>query len=99
MAASIHTFSQSKEEVDGTDILAIPRKAIELLEADDSEKIVNISGGWELLAQGLLYGCYGRPNLVSKIVCNNIDKSEEELVDLPQVIFELSEGKKAFLRQ
>ncbi|MCX8198049.1 MAG: CRISPR-associated CARF protein Csa3 [Candidatus Micrarchaeota archaeon] len=87
----------TKEEVDGTDILAIARKAIELLEADDSEKIVNISGGWKLLAQGLLYGCYARPHLVSKIVCNNIDKSEEELVDLPKFSFELSEGKKAVL--
>ena len=87
----------SKVEVDGTDILGITRKAIELLEADDSEKIVNISGGWKLLAQGLLYGCYARPSLVSRIVCNNLDEGEEALVDLPKFTFELSNGKRAVL--
>jgi len=87
----------SKVEVDGTNILAIAKKTIELLEADDTEKIVNISGGWKLLAQGLLYGCYARPARVCRIICNNLDKSEEELVDLPNFTFELSNGKRAIL--
>jgi len=87
----------SKVEVDGADIIAITKKAIELLEADDSEKIVNISGGWKLLAQGLLYGCYARPYRVCRIVCNNLDRDEEELVDLPKLTFELSNGKRAIL--
>ena len=87
----------SKVEVDGTDIIGITKKTIELLEADDSEKIVNISGGWKLLAQGLLYGCYARPSRVARIVCNNLDKGEEELVDLPKFTFELSNGKRAIL--
>ena len=87
----------SKVEVDGTDIVGITKKTIELLEADDSEKIVNISGGWKLLAQGLLYGCYARPNRVSRIVCNNLDKGDESLVDLPNLTFEISDGKRAIL--
>jgi len=86
-----------KVEVDGTDIVGITKKTIELLEADDSEKIVNISGGWKLLAQGLLYGCYARPDRVCRIVCNNLDKAEGELVDLPKFTFELSNGKRAIL--
>lgn len=87
----------TKVEVDGTDIVGITRKTIELLEVDDSEKIVNISGGWKLLAQGLLYGCYARPHRVCRIVCNNLDKGDEELVDLPKFTFELSNGKRAIL--
>ena len=86
-----------KIEVDGTDIVGITKETIELLEMDDSEKIVNISGGWKLLAQGLLYGCYARPDRVSRIVCNNLDEGEEALVDLPKFTFELSNGKRAIL--
>ena len=87
----------SKIEVDGTDIVEITKKTIELLEADKSEKIINISGGWKLLAQGLLYGCYARPPLVSRIVCNNLDKGDESLVDLAKFTFDMSSSKRAIL--
>ena len=87
----------SKIEVDGTDIVEITKKTIELLEADKSEKIINISGGWKLLAQGLLYGCYARPSLVSRIVCNNLDKGDESLVDLAKFTFDMSSSKRAIL--
>lgn len=94
------TFSQAAEvkvvELDGSDILSIAKKTIELLEADDSEKVVNISGGWKLLSQGVLYGCYARPDRVSRIICNNLDK-ENELVDLPKFTFEMSNGKRSVL--
>ena len=87
----------TKVEVDGTDIVSITKRMIELLEADDSEKIVNISGGWKLLAQGLLYGCYARPTRVSRIVCNNLDKGDESLVDLAKFTFDISSSKRAVL--
>ena len=87
----------SKIEVDGTDIVEITKKTIDLLEEDKSEKIVNISGGWKLLAQGLLYGCYARPSLVSRIVCNNLDKGDESLVDLAKFTFDMSSSKRAIL--
>jgi CRISPR locus-related DNA-binding protein len=88
----------SRTEVDGADLYGIAQETIKLLEADDSVKVVNITGGWKLLAQGLLYGCYARPNRVSKIVCNNIEK-ENEIVELPKFTFELKNGKRSILEE
>ncbi|MCX6777271.1 MAG: hypothetical protein NT157_00090 [Candidatus Micrarchaeota archaeon] len=60
-------------QVNGSDLLSTAEDTVKLLERDDSKKIVNVSGGWKLLAQGVLYGCYARPELVEKIVCNNLE--------------------------
>lgn len=83
-------------EVPGSDLLAIAKKAIELIENED-RPIVNVSGGWKLLAQGVIYGCYARSHLVSKIICNDIERNTP--VELPKLTYGLSEPKKQLLRE
>ena len=56
-------------EVDPGDVFAVAKKTVELLEKN-THVSVNVSGGWKLMAQGVLYGCYAKPELVDKIVCN-----------------------------
>lgn len=82
-------------KVDGSNLIEIATKTIEKLEDSPNPVIINISGGWKLLAQGVLYGCYARPELVLKIVCNKIE--DNTLVELPKLSFGLSSAKKELL--
>jgi len=82
--------------VDGNDLMGIANETIKLLEEDDTKKVVNISGGWKLLAQGMLYGCYARPYMVSRIVCNDMEHNDQ-IVDLPILSLSISNGKRAAL--
>ncbi|MBU0591686.1 MAG: CRISPR-associated CARF protein Csa3 [Candidatus Micrarchaeota archaeon] len=84
-------------KVNGSDLVGVAKKTVELLENEEGKKIVNISGGWKLLAQGVLYGCYARPELVEKIVCNNIE--DNTLIELPKLSFNLSSAKKELLEE
>lgn len=84
-------------QVNGSDLLAIAEDTVKLLEKDDSRKIVNVSGGWKLLAQGVLYGCYARPELVEKIVCNDIEHNT--VVEMPKLSFGLTSAKKELLEE
>ncbi len=59
--------------------------------------IVNVSGGWKLLSQGVMYGCYARPELVSKIICNSIE--DNSIVELPKLGFGLSTAKRELLEE
>src|SRR3989339_199791 len=43
-------------KVKGADLLSIAKMTVTLLEKEEGRKIVNISGGWKLLAQGVLHG-------------------------------------------
>ncbi|PIU10158.1 hypothetical protein COT30_00685 [Candidatus Micrarchaeota archaeon CG08_land_8_20_14_0_20_49_17] len=81
--------------VDCADIFAVAKKTVELLEKNN-RAIVNVSGGWKLMAQGVLYGCYARPELVEKIVCNELPDLNK-LVELPKLTFGLSEPKRELL--
>lgn len=87
--------------VPGPNLVEIAKMTAELLESlkkEDKRVIVNISGGWKLLSQGVLYGCYARPGCVDKIVCNNIEDEEKiELVELPKFSFGLKSSKKDVL--
>lgn len=85
-------------KVKGSDLLAIAKTTINLVESEEGRKIVNISGGWKLLAQGMLYGCYARPELVEKIVCNNLEE-DNAIVELPKLCFGLSTAKKNLLKE
>jgi len=79
-------------EVNGSDVYEIAKTTVGLLEKYKSDTIfVNVSGGWKLLAQGVLYGCYVRSNLVSKIVCNNLQ--DNSVLELPKFRFEFSGSK------
>jgi CRISPR-associated protein Csa3 len=76
-------------------LLEVASKTVEILEESSTPAIVNVSGGWKLLAQGVLYGCYARPELVLKIVCNKVE--DNTLVELPKLSFGLSAVKKELL--
>jgi len=92
------TVAEIKEvEVDASDIFAVAKKTVELLEKNN-RAIVNVSGGWKLMAQGVLYGCYGRPELVEKIVCNELPDINR-LVELPKLTFGLSQAKHELLEE
>jgi len=84
-------------EVDAADIFAVAKKTVELLEKSN-RSIVNVSGGWKLMAQGVLYGCYARPELVERIVCNELPEINK-LVELPKLSFGLSQAKKELLEE
>lgn len=84
-------------EVDPSDIFAVAKRTVELLEKSN-KTIVNVSGGWKLMAQGVLYGCYARPELVEKIVCNELPDINR-LVELPKLTFGLSQAKRELLEE
>lgn len=83
------------KKVKGADLLSVAETTVDLLESEPGDKIVNISGGWKLLAQGVMYGCYARPEIVQKIVCNNIE--DNSVVELPKLSFGLSMAKRKLL--
>ena len=82
-------------EVDPGDVFAVAKKTVELLEKNTNVS-VNVSGGWKLMAQGVLYGCYAKPELVDKIVCNELPDINR-LVELPKLTFGLSQPKHELL--
>ncbi|MDO8554670.1 MAG: CRISPR-associated CARF protein Csa3 [Candidatus Micrarchaeota archaeon] len=85
-------------KVPGSDLLGIASNTVELIEANkDNRVIVNVSGGWKLLAQGVLYGCYARKDFIDKIVCNNLE--DNSVVELPKLTFGLSSTKRELLEQ
>ncbi|MFH1261771.1 MAG: CRISPR-associated CARF protein Csa3 [Candidatus Micrarchaeota archaeon] len=85
-------------KVKGSDLLAIASKTVEFIEANKDDRIVvNVSGGWKLLAQGVLYGCYARKDLIDRIVCNNLENNS--IVELPKLTFGLSSVKKELLEE
>jgi len=88
--------SISIRQVNGSDLFGIAEETVKLLE-ENKKAVVNISGGWKLLAQGVLYGCYARPELVEKIVCNNIE--ENTLVEVPKLSFGLTSAKRELLEE
>ena len=84
-------------KVKGADLLSIAKMTVNLLEKEEGRKIVNISGGWKLLAQGVMYGCYARPDFVDKIVCNNLE--DNSIVELPKLSYGLSTPKRDLLEE
>ncbi len=85
-------------KVKGADLLDVAEKTVDLLEKLKEDKlIVNVSGGWKILSQGVMYGCYARPELVSKIICNNIE--DNSIVELPKLGFGLSTAKRELLEE
>ncbi len=83
-------------KVSGSDLLHTAKKTVELIEREE-KPIVNVSGGWKLLAQGVLYGCYARPEMIEKVVCNNIE--DNSIVELPKLSFGIGSAKKELLAE
>jgi CRISPR-associated protein Csa3 len=85
-------------EVEGSNLLDIASKTVELIEkSKENDVIINVSGGWKLLAQGVLYGCYARKDFITKIVCNDLEN--QSIVELPKLTFGLSSTKKELLEE
>jgi len=84
-------------KVKGSDLYEISKKAVELLESATGRVVVYVGGGKKLTSQGVLYGCYARPELVSRILCNNVN--DNTIVELPKLTFELSSAKKRLLKE
>lgn len=86
-------------ETGDSDMLRIAGDTIKLIEAENgagNSIVVNVSGGWKLLAQGTLYGCYAREGMVDKIICNDLS-AEGRIVELPKLCFGLTKAKSAVL--
>lgn len=54
--------------------------------------VVNVSGGWKTLTNGVLYGCYARPDRVYRIINNKTDK--KGISELPKLGYNISAAKK-----
>jgi CRISPR locus-related DNA-binding protein len=86
-------------ETGDSDMLKIARDTIKLIETENkagNSVVVNVSGGWKLLSQGTLYGCYARNALVDKIICNDLTV-EGGIVELPKLCFGLTKARAAVL--
>jgi CRISPR locus-related DNA-binding protein len=86
-------------ETGDSDMLRIAGDTIKLIEAENgagNSIVVNVSGGWKLLAQGTLYGCYAREGMVDKIICNDLS-AEGRIVELPKLCFGLTKAKATVL--
>jgi len=81
-------------------ILSVAKKTVEMLEKESSKDkriIINVSGGWKLLANAVLYGCYARQELIDKIVCNSLD--DNSLIELPKLSYGLTKAKRELLEE
>jgi CRISPR-associated protein Csa3 len=88
-------------ETGDADMLKIAEDTVKLIETEyyaGNRVIVNVSGGWKLLAQGVLYGCYGREGMVERIICNYLS-ADGRIVELPKLSFGLSSVKRALLKE
>ena len=81
-------------QVDGSDLYDTASTIVDLLDTKgkDERIIVNISGGWKLAAQGVLYGCYARHEMVAQLVCNDL-KEDEKVVELPKLCYGIGKKK------
>ncbi len=79
------------------DVYAIAKKVVELIdtEAKENKVVVNISGGWRLGTNGVLYGCYARSDRIYKIVSNRM--KDNEISELPKLSYNLSTVKRDVL--
>jgi len=88
-------------ETDESDLLITAGDTVKAIESEYNQGnrvIVNVSGGWKLLAQGALYGCYAREGMVDKIICNDL-AADGKIVELPKLSFGLSSIKRGLLEE
>jgi CRISPR-associated protein Csa3 len=86
-----------KVKVKGSDLYEISKTTVDLLESTVGRIVVYVGGGKKITSQGVLYGCYARPDLVYKILCNNVN--DQTLVELPKLSFALSKAKKRLMEE
>lgn len=88
-------------KVEKDNIYDTAHKIVEVIDREpiskDNKIIVNVSGGWKTLANGILYGCYARPDRIYKIVSNKVGGNE--LGELPKLNYNLSTAKREVLQR
>lgn len=80
------------------DVYAIARRVVKIIDKEatkDNRVIVNVSGGWRLGTNGVLYGCYARSDRIFKIVSNT--PPENRIMELPKLSYNLSTVKRDVL--
>ena len=86
-------------KVNSSDLYAIAGKTVSIIDMEDKNTriIVNISGGWRVIATGVLLGCYARHGRVHEIVTNSIPGNG--LLKLPKLGYDLTEAKRVVLEK
>lgn len=87
-------------KVPSEDIYAIAKRVVEIIDREitkENRVIVNVSGGWRLGTNGVLYGCYARPDRIYKIVSNA--PFDNKLSELPKLGYNLSTVKREVLAE
>src|SRR5208283_2366369 len=88
-------------ETNESDLLIVAGDTVKVVESEyhvGNRVIVNVSGGWKLLAQGVIYGCYAREGMVDKIICNDL-AADGKIVELPKLSFGLTSSKRELLEE
>ncbi len=92
------TFALEKVKMPMDDIYEQAKRTVELIDGEATPEnlvVVSVGGGWKTLTNGVLYGCYARPQRVHRIVGNT--KDLDGVIDLPRLSYNLSPAKKAVL--
>ncbi len=80
------------------DVASIAQKVAEVIDAQQGEIYISVTGGRKTKAFGLLFGAYSRSEKVKKIVYYPEEKDEMP-VDLPILQFSLTESQKKMLME
>jgi CRISPR locus-related DNA-binding protein len=92
------TFALEKVRMPMDDIYEQAKKTVELIDREATPEnlvVVSVGGGWKTLTNGVLYGCYARPQRVYRIVSNT--KNLDGVIELPRLSYNLTPAKKAIL--
>ena len=77
-------------EIADEDVYEIAKKVVEVIDRESrpgARIVVNISGGWRALANGMLYACYSRPEKIDRIISNM--KDNKGVIELPKLRYSL----------
>jgi CRISPR locus-related DNA-binding protein len=87
------------QKVKKDEIYEIAKKLVEIIDKEDIGKnnkiVVNVSGGWRVLINGVLYGCYARAGKVHRIVINKTHGIG--ISDLPKLSYNLTQARREVL--
>ncbi len=102
--AEVRRFFGKMSQVDvvkmeSDDILDIAKKTVEIIDEEPKDVgiVVNLSGGWRSLTNGVLYACYSRTERIEKIVTNRVDRTS--LSELPKLQYNLGSTKHELLKR
>ena len=86
-------------KVNSNDLYAIAHKTVAIIDVENKNTriIVNISGGWRVIATGVLLGCFARHARLHEIVTNSVP--ENGLLKLPKLGYSLTGAKREVLEK